>query len=130
MIPKTLNGYPVVAYSPRNLQGDTKCYAVIILRKPNDYVTATWSVNMGDEWCWGHCTDNIYRAMEIHPNMRWHFPHGIAQTMKDRVARVVLSQLLDEALENGNIPDASFARFAGCTDGDVYDWCLRFLGLE
>ena len=130
MTPATLNGYPVVATAPRPSMGEN-CHYVIVHRKCHpapDYVTATWTPNMDDEWCWGHYCKTFDEAMNFYSDARWHFPNGVPVSLKCRVAATVMSQLVDEAYENRHLPDASFARIAGCDDADVYNWCLSYLG--
>lgn len=63
--PKTLNGYPVRYYTPRN-GSQEGALRVIVERtdtKHQRWVLASWHPIMGErEWCWGAYHDTLHDA--------------------------------------------------------------------
>ena len=64
--PKTLNGYPVIAASPR--EGSPDSFTVIVYREGSalPFVVATWFAHLGPEWLWGHYCKTLIEACECY----------------------------------------------------------------
>ena len=61
MVPKELNGYPVLHREDHR----NGYYTVMIQRGEADFVVATWLKELGSTWSWGHYETSYATANEV-----------------------------------------------------------------